>query len=397
METAGAAYVAEERPNDALNRERAVETWARSVLELAPDGIIVVDKAGSITFVNDQADKMFAYEQDELLGKPVEGLIPERYRSVHVGHRADYAAEPRTRPMGIGLELYGLRKDGVEFPVEIALSPTRTRGELTVTAIIRDVTDRKRAEEEIKRLNADLERRVIARTAQFEAANKELEAFNYSVSHDLSAPLRLIDGFSRDLAEGYRDKLDQRGIQDITWIRESVAKMAALIDDLLRLSRIGRVEARFQDVDLSAIVQSVADDLRREDPLREVTFAIQPGVIARADSRLILIALENLIGNAWKFTSKTPDARIEFGVSEQAGEPVYFVTDNGAGFDMTYSDRLFAPFERLHTEAEFPGTGIGLAIVRRTINRHNGRVWAHGAVGKGATIYFTLHPEGEQE
>lgn len=370
--------------------------WARSVLELAPDGIIVVDKAGSITFVNDQAGKMFACEPADLLGKPIESLIPERYHNVHITHRADYASEPRTRPMGIGLELYGLRKDGVEFPVEIALGPTRTGGELAVTAIIRDVTDRKQAEEEIKRLNADLERRVIARTAQMEAANTELQAFNYSVSHDLSAPLRLIDGFSRDLAEGYRDKLDDRGRQDVDWIRQSVAKMAALIDDLLRLSRIGRADARFQDVDLSAVALSVENDLQREDPVRELTFAIQPGVIARADARLIRIALENLIGNAWKFTGKTPDPRIEFGSRDQAGERVYFVADNGAGFDMTYSDRLFAPFERLHTEAEFPGTGIGLAIVRRIINRHNGRVWAEGAVGKGATVYFTLHPEGEQ-
>lgn len=395
--------MAEERPDDALNRERTARTeaeagemWARSVLELAPDGIIVVDTAGSITFVNDQADKMFAYEQDELIGKPIESLIPERYHRAHVEHRADYAAEPRTRPMGIGLELYGLRKDGTEFPVEIALSPTRKGGELAVTAIIRDITDRKRAEEEIKRLNAELERRVIARTAQLAAANKELEAFSYSVSHDLSAPLRLIDGFSRDLTERYQDKLDDRGTNDVTWIRESVARMAELINDLLQLSRIGRADARFQDVDLSAIAQSIADDLQRQEPAREVGFDIQPGVVARADARLIRIALENLLGNAWKFTSKTADAHIEFGTDEHTGERVYSVADNGAGFDMTYSDRLFTPFERLHTEAEFPGTGIGLAIVRRIINRHNGRVWAEGSVGNGATVYFTLHPEGEQ-
>lgn len=375
----------------------SAETWARSVLELAPDGIVIADRAGSITFANGQAGKMFACEPGELLGKQIESLIPERYRGAHVEHRAEYAAEPRTRPMGIGLELYGLRKDGVEFPVEIALSPTWMNGELTVTAIIRDITDRKRAEEEIKRLNADLERRVIARTAQLEAANKELEAFSYSVSHDLSAPLRLVDGFSRDLVEGYQDNLDDRARKDIEWIRESAAKMAVLIDDLLRLSRIGRTEARFQDVDLSALARSVANDLQIQDPARKVAFDIQPNVVTRGDDRLIRIALENLIGNAWKFTSETPDARIEFGTCDGGGdERAYYVRDNGAGFEMKYSDRLFAPFERLHTEAEFPGTGIGLAIVRRIINRHNGRVWAEGAVGKGATIYFTLHPEGKQ-
>jgi PAS domain S-box-containing protein len=382
--------------NTRLREELRKASQLRSVLELAPDGIVIVDKDGSITFANSEAGKMFAYDAGELLGKPIEALIPERYRDRHVGHRADYAVEPRTRPMGIGLELYGLRKDGTEFPVEIALSPSWADGELTVTAVIRDTTERKRAEEEIRRLNADLERRVRSRTAQLEAANKELEAFSYSVSHDLSAPLRLIDGFSRDLAKSYQDKLDDRGRKDIKWIRESTAKMADLIDDLLRLSRIGRAEMHFREVDLSAVTQSIAGDLQRQSKDRQVSFAIQPGVISRADDGLIRIVIQNLLENAWKFTSKIPEACIEFGTSEHGAERVYFVRDNGAGFAMTYADRLFTPFERLHTEAEFPGTGIGLAIVRRIINRHHGRVWAEGEVGKGATIYFTLHPEGEQ-
>lgn len=289
-----------------------------------------------------------------------------------------------------------MRKDGTEFPVEIALGPSWAEGELTVTAIVRDTTERKRAEEEIRRLNADLERRVTSRTAQLEAANKELEAFSYSVSHDLSAPLRLIDGFSRDLAKDYQDKLDERGRKDVKWIRESTAKMARLIDDLLRLSRIGRAETHFRDVDLSTIARSIATDIQRQSPTRHVSFVIQPGVIARADDGLVRIALEHLMENAWKFTSKTAKAQIEFGANENGPERVYFVRDNGAGFDMKYADRLFAPFERLHTEAEFPGTGIGLAIVRRIVNRHNGRVWAQGEIGKGATIFFTLTPEGAQ-
>ena len=364
--------------------------------QMPPDGIIIVDRKGSITFANSQAGKLFAYDREELLGKPIEMLIPERYHDVHTGHREDYAAEPRTRPMGIGLDLYGLRKDGTEFQVEIALSPMWVDEELAVTAIIRDVSEHRRVEEEIKRLNTELEMRVRARTAQLEAANKELEAFSYSVSHDLSAPLRLIDGFSRDLTENYQDNLDDRGKKDVKWIRESVGKMAQLIEDLLRLSRVGRAELCFEDIDLSVIVGSIVNDLQKTEPLREVTFAIQPDVIALADARLIRIALENLIGNAWKFSSKTANAYIEFGLSDEGGERVYSVKDNGAGFDMTYSDRLFAPFERLHTEAEFPGMGIGLAIVRRIINRHSGRVWAEGSVGKGANIYFTLHSEGGQ-
>jgi PAS domain S-box-containing protein len=379
-----------------LREELQRAAQLKSVLELAPDGIVIARRDGSITFANSEAGKMFGYELGELVGKPIESLIPKRYREKHMGHREGYAEEPRTRPMGIGLDLYGLRKDGTEFPVEIALGPTWVDGELTVTAIIRDTTERKRAEAEIRRLNADLERRVVARTAQLEAANRELEAFSYSVSHDLSAPLRLIDGFSRDLAKQYQDKLDDRGKENLKWIRESTAKMARLIEDMLRLSRVSRKETHLQDVDLSAVTESIANDLTNQNPERRVRFSIQPGVVAHADASLMRIALENLIGNAWKFTSKTPDARIEFGVTEQEGQCVYTVRDNGAGFDMTYSDRLFTPFERLHTEAEFPGTGIGLAIVRRIINRHGGRVWAEGEAGNGASIYFTLpSPEGE--
>ena len=373
-----------------------IEIWARSMLELAPDGIIVVDRDGSIIYANAQAGRLFDYEPGELLGKRVESLIPQRYRDAHTRYRARYAEEPRVRPMGIGLDLRGLRRDGTEFPVEIALGPAWVQGDLTVTAVIRDVTDYRRAEEEIRRLNVELEQRVRIRTAQLEAANSELEAFNYSVSHDLGAPLRLIEGFSRDLADNYMDRLDDRGKKDVMWIRESVAKMASLVEDLMRLSRIRRTEMRVQDVNLSAIAEAVADDLRRQEPAREVSFVIQPDIIARADARLIRIVLENLIGNAWKFTSKTPDARIEFGADDWAsGERVFFVIDNGAGFEMAYADRLFTPFQRLHTEADFPGSGIGLAIVRRIINRHGGRVWAEAEAGKRASFYFTLHPERE--
>ena len=304
--------------NDELKIERSARARAEqeaaragSVLELAPDGIVVVNTDGSITFANGEAERLFAYRRGELVGKTVESLIPESYRTRHLIHRADYAADPHIRPMGVGLELYGLRGDGTEFPVEIALSPTWVDDELMVTAIIRDVTDRKRAEMEIKKLNAELEQRVRAATAQLEAANKELEAFNYSVWHDLSAPLRLIDGFSRDLAVRYQDILDDRGKKDIEWIRESVGKMGHLIDDLLRLSRISRAGVRMQDVDLTAMAWSIADELRARDAQRKVSFVVQPGLFARAEAGLIRIALENLMGNAWKFTSKTPDAVIE--------------------------------------------------------------------------------------
>jgi len=388
------AALAEEKELRA--RAEAAENSARTVLELAPDGIVRVDTAGTITFANEQAGRLFGYEPSELPGKKIESLIPRRFRGVHVAHRAEYTSNPRTRPMGVGLELYGLRKDGTEFPVEIALAPTYEHGDLTVTAIIRDITERKRAEEEIKRLNRVLESRVRARTAQLEATNRELEAFSYSVSHDLQAPLRHIEEFSRDLAERYSGKLGARGNKDVRFIRESALRMARLIDDILRLSRVGRAENSFCDVDLSATARSIADDLQRKEPGRGITFHIQPGLTCRADPGLIRIALEDLMGNAWKFTANTPDARIEFGMREEPGDGrVYFVRDNGAGFDMKYADRLFAPFQRLHSEEEFPGSGIGLAIVMRVIRRHGGRVWGEGEVGNGATFYFTINPEGE--
>jgi PAS domain S-box-containing protein len=267
-------------------------------------------------------------------------------------------------------------------------------------AIFVDITSRKKAEQALResetryrQLSEELELRVAQRTGQLEAANKEMEAFTYSVSHDLRAPLRLIDGFSLALLEDYEDKLDEEGKSYLHFVRDSAQRMARLIDDLLRLSRIGRAEMHFEMVDLSALAESVIAELRQQDPDRRVDVTIQPGLAARGDMGLLRVVLENLLGNAWKYTGKTTNARMEFGMTQQDSERVYFVRDNGAGFDMAYASKLFAPFQRLHTEAEFSGTGIGLSIVRRIITRHGGRVWAEGEVGKGATIYFTLPTE----
>jgi len=243
---------------------------------------------------------------------------------------------------------------------------------------------------EIRRLNENLENRVRERTAELEVANKELEAFAYSVSHDLRAPLRHIDGFSKILLEAHTDKLDEEGQRYLQFLRNGSQKMGQLLDALLALSRVTRAEMRRQPVDLSALASAVLADLRKEQPERQVELTIEPGVGAEGDPQLLRVALDNLLGNAWKFTSKRTVAKIQFGATRQRDQLVCFVKDNGAGFDMAYADKLFGAFQRLHSGEEFPGTGIGLATVQRIVRRHGGRVWAEGAVDQGATFYFTL-------
>ena len=243
----------------------------------------------------------------------------------------------------------------------------------------RDITGRKQAEEELKRSNTELE-----------ASNKELEAFSYSVSHDLRAPLRSMEGFSNALLEDYADKLDDQGKQYLKYVQESSDLMGRLIDDLLKLSRVTRSEMKYERMNLSELAQKIFADLEKAEPYRRVGLSIPPDITANGDRNLLRLALENLFGNAWKFSSKVDSPRIEMGITESNGKRAYYVRDNGVGFDMSYADKLFKPFQRLHKASVFPGTGIGLATVQRIIRRHGGEVWAESKVGEGATFYFTL-------
>jgi len=255
-----------------------------------------------------------------------------------------------------------------------------------------DITAQQPAEQEILRLNSELERRVADRTAQLQAANKELEAFCYSVSHDLRAPLRSIRGFNEVLLERYAPNLDPRGQEFLRRACESTHHMEELIEDLLKLSRVGRTELVRREVDLSELAKTIAETLRRSTPARVVSFQITPSLRISGDEHLLRIVLENLLGNAWKFTSKRATALIEFGRTS-APPRAFYVRDNGAGFDSSYAGRLFGAFQRLHSGTEFSGTGVGLATVQRIINRHGGRVWAEGSVDHGATFYFALPTE----
>lgn len=366
---------------------RAARARFSGILDIAPEAIVSTDEALRITLFNKGAEETFGYRAEEVLGQSLDILVPERFREAHRRHMANFAVSDEVTRMGHRRpDVFGLRRDGTEFPAEASISKLDVGGKWLFTAMLRDITERREAEAAIEQLNGALAQRA----AELEAANRELESFSYSVSHDLRAPLRSIDGFSHLLLEAYADRLDDQGREYVGRVCSSSKRMAQLIDDILALTRLSRAEMGREAVDLSALARAVADELLEQEPERDVAFSIQEGVTAVGDAQLLRVVLENLLGNAWKYTCRHPRAHIEFGTEHDGGKTVYFIRDDGAGFDMAYAGKLFGPFQRLHTQTSFPGTGVGLSSVQRIIRRHGGDVWAEGGVEAGATFRFTL-------
>lgn len=374
----------------AAQKLQASESRLSTLINSLPQRVCLKDLGSHYIFGNR------AYTAD--LGITPEALVGKNDYAFYPKELADkYRADDR-RVLASGQaeqfeEAYLL--NNVERIVQTTKVPVRDAdGKTTGLLVIWwDITEGKRIEAELGAYREGLERRTAALTAaneNLQALNRELEAFSYSVSHDLRAPLRAIDGYGQALIEDFADKLGEEGNNHLARIRSATQRMALMIDELLKLARISRGELEYQAVDLSAMARSVVAELRETAPERRVECVVADGIVAHGDARLLRTVLENLLGNAWKFTGKKAQARIEFGAALRDGEPVFFVRDDGAGFDMAYANKLFGAFQRLHAEAEFPGVGIGLAIVQRVILRHGGRVWAQGATGKGATFSFTL-------
>jgi len=364
---------------------RALSARQQALLLAVPDIIMEVDADKVYTWSNQAGFDFFG---DDVVGKEASFYFE--------GEQETYSA---VQPLFNGgeetiyLESWQRRKDNQKRLLAWWCRVLKDKDGKASGAIssARDITEQKLAEVEVIRLNAELERRVHERTMQLELANRELEAFSYSVSHDLRAPLRSIDGFSQALIEDYIDKpLDETARDYLQRVRRATQRMGLLIEDLLKLSRINKVEIKQETVDLSAMVRKVAEACRSDSPNKVVDLAIREGITVEGDPYLMKIAMDNLLSNAFKFTGRTAAPRIEFGSFVKDGVKGCFIRDNGAGFDMVYADKLFGAFQRLHTADEFPGTGIGLATVQRIIHRHGGKIWAEAAKSQGATFYFTL-------
>jgi PAS domain S-box-containing protein len=391
--------IEEEEKNSVMIRLQNSERRLTDIVNFLPDATFVIDTAGCIIMWNRGMEEFTGVPAEVILGM---GNYEHTYRVLHERHPVliDFtlagsleAAKQYYPDVHIKRGIFEAETsigDGRELAVKASPLYDTDGNIIGAIEIIRDISIEKEAEKILFADKQALEERVNERTLQLEEINRELEAFSYSVSHDLRAPLRHIDGFARALLEDYGPVLGPDGIHYLERIRSGSGNMSELIDAMLKLSRITRTDLLIDRVDLSEIAESIMNDYRNQEPNRHVLFECAHGISVDGDAKMMRVMMENLLNNAWKFTSKTDPAKIEFGQSLEDGKRVYFVRDNGAGFDATYAGKLFGAFQRLHSNNEFPGTGIGLATVSRIVHRHNGRIWAEGAAGKGATFYFEL-------
>lgn len=366
------------------------KTYIDRIITSMADALFVTTPSGTIKTINRAAQELLGYSEAELLKQPISIISDESLFFSQASQQLSFAQGEFSQDV----EVVCRTKGGETVYVSFSCSAVQTEveGIQNFVYIGRDITERKQAEEKIKQLNADLQRRTL----ELEVANKELETFSYSVSHDLRTPLSHLQGFTQLLIADYADQLDADAQSYLQSIYKACRRMAQLINDLLRLAQMTHRELNLDEVDLSTMAEVIAYNLQRNQPERPVEWLIAPDVLALADPQLLKIVLENLLGNAWKYTQKKSQARIEFGVTEQElnseSSTVYFVRDNGAGFNMSHAQKLFTAFQRLHTDTDFEGTGVGLTTVQRIIHRHRGQIWAEATVEQGATFYFTLSP-----
>lgn len=390
-EQPGSAKGPQAREPDRESPVRESSAVLAGIIASAMDAIITIDSNQKITLFNAAAERMFRCPAADAIGAPLDRFIPHRFREAHRHHVVAFGKTGVTnRAMGNLRPLSALRADGEEFPIEASISQAEVNGRKIYSVILRDISSRVRAEADIHRLNAELEDRVRERTEALRAANLELEGFTYSVAHDLRAPLRHMDAFSRILLEEYSGQLPEEAQHFLRTIRQSSQNLSRLVDDLLNLARIGRQPINREPTPLQDVVTAAIAELGSETAGRKVNWVIHPLPTAECDPRLMKQVVLNLLSNAVKYTRPRPVAEIEVGTGAADGATAVYVRDNGVGFDMRYKDKLFGVFQRLHRSDEFEGTGVGLAIVDRIIRKHGGSVWAESEPGRGATFYFTI-------